>query len=174
MIRFMFCKGLVFLTPKTVCVARLITHKADKGPLWRMGGTGAVSEAGGQRASCCGSPRWEMMLAGCRKGHAVERRARIFCSSLSTKHAVPPLSPVVLTAVSTLQVFYQLWQKSGRHHLNSPCLRFLPGYPFISGGITKGKAKKSTNEEGLGLGCRKLKGMIPHRVVLLKLASTLL
>lgn len=174
MIRFMFCKGLVFLTPKTVGVARLITQKADKGPLWRMGWTGAVSEAGGQRASCCGSPRWEMMLADRRKGHAVERRARIFCSSLPTKHAVPPLSPTVLTAVSTLQVFYQLWQKSRRHHLNSPCLRFLPGYPFIFGGITKGKAKKSTKEEGLGLGRRKLKGVIPHRVVLLEPASTLM
>ena len=52
----MFCKGLVFPTPKTVYVARLITQKANKGTLWRMGLMGAVSEAGGQQASCCGPP----------------------------------------------------------------------------------------------------------------------
>ena len=52
----MFCKGLMFLTPKTVYVARLITQKANEGTLWRMGLTGAVSEASGQQASCCGSP----------------------------------------------------------------------------------------------------------------------
>lgn len=98
------------------------------------------------------SPRWKMMLAGCRKGHAVDRRAQIFCSYLPTKHAVPHLSPMVLTAVSTLQVYYQLWQKSRRHHLNSPCLKFLPGYPFIFGGITKqkGKRRRALRKRGWG------------------------
>ena len=81
-------------------------------------------------------------------------------SEFSFLNCILPCGPDC--AISTLRVFYQLWQKSRRHHLNPPCLRFPPGSPLILGRITKQKdspgKEKNTGEEGLGLEGRKLAG----------------
>ena len=79
MIRFMFCKDLVFLTPNTVCGQANSSKSQQMNAMWRMGLRGAIPEAAGPAGKLLQCPRWEMMLAVFRKGLAVERRAWVFC-----------------------------------------------------------------------------------------------
>ena len=66
-------------------------------------------------------------------------------------------------ATSTLQLFYQLWQKDRSHHPNPPRPEFPPDQPLTFGETTtkKGSPRKEEKSIGggeLGLGCRRWGG----------------
>lgn len=163
----------MFLTPKTVYVARLSTQKANKGTLWRMGLTGAVSEAGGTAGELLWSPRWEMMLAGCTKGRAVERRAQIFCSTCLQSllsHSSPLWS--WLCSLHPAGILSALAEER-----KVPSESSLPQIPtWLSSHIwgnhkTKGVSWEREEEHwgrGVGAGRQEVGGEIPHLMVLLE------
>lgn len=123
-------------------------------------------------------PRWEMMLAGCTKGHAVERRAWIFCSSCLQSLLSHP-SPLWswLCSLYPAGILSALAEEQ-KAPSESP-LPQIPTWlsPYIWGNHkTKGVSWEREEEHwgrGVGAGRQEVGGEIPHLVVLLEPASTL-
>lgn len=148
-------------------MVRLTPQKANK---WTLCGEWVWEEQyqrqEDQKGSFCSAAgeKWCCLASG----GALQWREELgyFAASACKGFSPSPLPYGPDSAMSTLQVCYQLWQKGRRHHLDSPCPQshlFIPSHLGKSQSKRSllGKRRRALGKGVLGLGYRKWGGGDP-------------